>query len=74
MLTTIEAAKILGVDPSRVRQLARAGTMPYIERGGIYFLHRRLSTRQNNGIQNPARSARKRFDAEPKIRQVHDLF
>jgi len=57
MLTTIEAAKILGVDPSRVRQLARAGIMPYIERGGIYFFTQAAIdvARQRNTKSGPKR-------------------
>lgn len=57
MLTTIEAAKILGVDPSRVRQLARAGTMPYIERGGVYFFTQAAldAARQRNTKPGPKR-------------------
>ncbi len=37
MLTTMEAAEVLGLNPSRVRQLARAGIMPGVQRGGTWF-------------------------------------
>jgi len=53
MLTTIEVAQELGLNPSRIRQLVRAGIMPAVQRGGTYFFTRDTIEQARNRKQKP---------------------
>lgn len=57
-ITTVQAAKILGLDPSAIRKRALAGTLPFEKRGRDTYVSRGL-------IMKEARAAAKN-DSKPK--------